>query len=59
MQTRLEGEEAGGDQVHDVEVAVADAEDGELDLEAPEREVQEEKKNSGMMSTPTMLAISW
>ena len=40
MQARLERQEPGGDQVDDVEVAVADAEDGELDLEAPDGEVQ-------------------
>ena len=34
MEPRLERQEPGGDQVDDVEVAVADAEDGELDLEA-------------------------
>ncbi len=40
MQSRLEREVAGHDQIDDVEVAVSDAEDGELGLEAADCQVQ-------------------
>ena len=60
MQPRLEREEPGRDQVDDVEVAVTDAEDGELEFEARRiASFRQVKRNSGMISTPTMLAMSW
>ena len=45
VQPRLERQEPGGDQVDDVEVAMADAEDGELDLEAADLRVVQPREN--------------